>query len=102
MPHVYLIHLSPALAHAKHYCGSTPNGVRKRMAKHKAGHGARLTQAALEAGCQLRLARTWELDTSHDARVLERTLKNNHRLADFCPICRRITREPIIKAREVI
>jgi len=88
MAHVYLLHLLPALHHAKHYCGYTPNGVLDRVTLHKKGQGARLTKAAVEAGCELVIAKTWDFTNVHEARLFERALKNRHRLADFCPVCR--------------
>jgi putative endonuclease len=89
MAGVYLLHLSPALSQSKHYCGSSPTSVKKRIAQHKAGQGARMTQVAVSKGIMLRVAKVWELDTPHDARVLERCLKNTHNLKQYCPICSR-------------
>ena len=88
MAHVYLLHFSKPLAHARHYCGYTPNGVQERLDKHRNGTGARLTQVACDSGIELILARTWEFDHEHDARVKERRMKNTHNLEHYCPICR--------------
>lgn len=82
MAGVYLIHFSPAYKHAKHYLGYAEN-VESRFALHKVGGGARLTQVAVQAGCQLILARVWE----DGDRQLERKLKNRKDAPALCPVC---------------
>ena len=89
MASVYLLHFTPALAHAKHYCGSTANGVRDRVRQHRTGQGACITRAAIAVGCKLHVAKTWHFSDNHEARLFERALKNTHRLGDYCPMCQK-------------
>jgi hypothetical protein len=79
---VYLIHLDPPYKHARHYCGFAED-VKKRFTLHIIGRGARLTQVAVEAGCELKLAKVWW----DEGRDFERKLKDGS-LADHCPLCR--------------
>ena len=90
--HVYLLHFTPKLAHAGHYCGHTPNGVKQRIRAHLSGHGACITRAAVQAGCTLTLVRTWEFETTHEARLFERALKNTKNMPQYCPICRKLAK----------
>ena len=93
--HVYLLHTTPALHHARHYCGHTPNGVSARVEQHRKGTGAHLTRAMVKAGCTLHVAKTWAFDDTHEARLFERALKDSHRLPDYCPMCMKgRTRQP--------
>ncbi|MGE3487941.1 MAG: endonuclease [Nitrospira sp.] len=79
---VYLLHFAPAYKHAKHYMGYADD-IARRFAEHQAGRGARLTQVAVEAGCELILARVWNgVD-----RGEERRLKNTKSMPHYCPIC---------------
>ena len=82
MSTIYLLHIEPPYKHARHYLGFTENGVEVRLAEHRAGRGARLTQVAVDAGCQLMLVRTWEGD-----RTQERKFKNQNHAPRFCPVC---------------
>ncbi len=82
MSTIYLIHFEPPYKHARHYIGETENGVEQRLAEHRAGHGARLTQVAVGAGCQLLLVRTWQ-----GGRTQERRLKNQKNTPRLCPLC---------------
>jgi predicted GIY-YIG superfamily endonuclease len=80
---VYLIHFEPPFRHAKHYLGYCDGPVEDRLARHNAGHGARLTRAAVRAGCRLVLARTWEGDRDRERQI--------HRWKcgpKNCPVCR--------------
>lgn len=80
----YLIHLDPPLGHAGHYAGvCEPGRVEERLAEHRAGAGSRLTQAAVRAGSELVLARTW----AGVERAYETTLKS-YGLRKRCPVCR--------------
>ena len=79
---VYLIHFDEPYCHARHYLGSTYN-LEARLAEHRAGQGARLTQVIRDAGIDFKLARTWE-----GGRDLERRLKRWHKSPDLCPICK--------------
>ena len=82
MTTIYLLHFEPPYRHARHYLGFTDNDVEQRLAEHRAGRGARLTQVAVDAGCQLLLVRTWEGD-----RNTERRFKNHNHAPRFCPLC---------------
>jgi predicted GIY-YIG superfamily endonuclease len=81
---VYLLHFdSPISKHhtTQHYIGYAAD-LDARIAEHKAGHGARLTQVARERNIGFVVARTWEGD-----RKVERQLKNRHEGPRLCPIC---------------
>jgi predicted GIY-YIG superfamily endonuclease len=80
---VYLIHFDQPLHHAKHYLGFAKADLTARVLQHQAGQGAKLTQAAVAAGIQLILVRTWEGN-----RKLERTLKNRKNAPKLCPTCK--------------
>lgn len=84
---VYLLHLDTPLQPTgnRHYIGFSPNprSMRKRLAMHHAGRGARFTQVAIAQGCNLELARVW-----NGSRQLERQLKRQKNAKRFCPICR--------------
>lgn len=79
---VYLLHFAPSYKHARHYVGYADD-IERRVAEHAAGVGARLTQVAVEAGCDLILARTWD----GADRTEERRLKNTKSIPHYCPIC---------------
>jgi predicted GIY-YIG superfamily endonuclease len=85
MTGVYLLHISPPYKHARHYLGYADD-IGARVAAHRAGHGARLTQVAVDAGCILVLARMWP-DTN---RTFERTLKNRKHAPRLCPVCNQV------------
>ena len=70
-----------------HYIGIA-HDVTARFAEHKAGHGARLTQVAVERGNGLVLARTWEAEDEHTARGVEKQLKGRHAGSRLCPVCK--------------
>lgn len=81
---VYLLHFSAPISprhSCQHYLGYAGD-LASRLAEHKAGRGARLTQVALERGITWELARTWQGD-----RALERQLKNRKGARVLCPIC---------------
>ena len=86
----YLLHFDPKFKHAGHYLGYADD-IGKRVYEHEFDQsGARLTSAAVRAGCQLVVARVW---VGAD-RNFERKLKggrNNKRtgsLKRICPICK--------------
>lgn len=79
---VYLLHFLQPYHHARHYLGKTDN-LEIRLAEHRSGQGARLTQVTRQAGISFVLARTWE-----GGRDLERKLKRWHKSPDLCPICK--------------
>lgn len=89
---VYLLHFSKAYKHAKHYLGYADD-IDKRIAEHRTGQGARLTQVARAHGIDLLLARIWAHATRDDERQIKGTRTDggrHHRggLGRVCPICR--------------
>lgn len=84
---VYVLHFSKAIGtkkqQAQHYIGwaSDPQA---RIAEHRKGKGARLTQVAVERGCKLQVAQIIPGVT----RDFERTLKNRGSGHRNCAICR--------------
>jgi len=85
--YIYIIHMTPAYKHAKHYLGFAYD-VKERFDKHRTGRGARLTQVAVGAGCKLQIAVIGR-GTRHD----ERRLKNEGHSARHCPFCKRLTKK---------
>ena len=85
---VYLLCIDPPLHHARHYCGWTSDeDVSRRVREHTdcLQSGSPLVRAAIQAGCRVRIARTW---TGPDAdRRLERRIKNLHGTR-VCPLCK--------------
>ena len=78
----YLLHFSAKIAdHAGHYLGSADD-LDQRLAEHRQGRGARLTQVAVELGIELKLVRTWP-----GGRQQERRLKRQKNHPKFCPVC---------------
>lgn len=71
-----------AIAHAKHYLGSTSRSLSERLTEHREGRGARLPQVWHILGITFILARTWEGGRSEE-RILKRQ-KNSPRLCPFC------------------
>ena len=80
---VYLLHFQTKYHHAGHYLGST-NSLKKRLAEHKSGHGARLMAVVSDAGIGFELARTWD-----GGRTLEKKLKQQKNGKRLCPICQK-------------
>jgi hypothetical protein len=85
---VYLLHLEPGLAVtgdrvARHYLGWTGADVDERVREHLAGRGSPLVRAALAAGADVSLQRTWLGVDRH----FERRLKNRHEAPRLCPRC---------------
>jgi len=82
---LYLLHFDPPYKHAAHYLGATTlRDLRPRLDAHRRGTGAKLTAAAIAAGCTLTLVRTWP-DGDFD---LERRIKRQGSLRRVCPACR--------------
>ena len=79
---VYLLHFSRPYKHAAHYIGWS-RYLKRRLAHHKAGTGARLLQVIVEAGIDFELVRVWKGVDKH----FERRLKNQKNTARLCPIC---------------
>jgi predicted GIY-YIG superfamily endonuclease len=78
---VYLLHFDRPYQHARHYVGWATN-VKRRLAEHEAGRGARLLAVVAEAGIGWQLARLWP-----GSRVRERQIKNQGGHARHCPLC---------------
>jgi predicted GIY-YIG superfamily endonuclease len=81
---VYLLHFSRPFSHALHYLGWGKGDASKRIADHIAGKGSALTRAAVTAGIELTLVKTWENET----RSFERMLKNKKNAKGICPLCK--------------
>lgn len=81
---IYLLHLDPPVAHARHYLGWTERDVVDRLAEHLRGAGSPLVRAAVERGSRVSLVRTWPARTRHE----ERRLKRNSHIPRLCPACR--------------
>ncbi|MFL6284573.1 MAG: GIY-YIG nuclease family protein [Pyrinomonadaceae bacterium] len=79
---VYLLCLSRALAHSKHYIGSSQN-LDRRFKEHCSGRGSKFTQAVVRAGIAMRIAATWDGE-----RYEERRKKLARNAARWCPFCR--------------
>ena len=81
---LYLLHFEPRYQHAGHYLGYSKD-IDARVAEHLAcnGKSSPLVKAAVEAGCEVTVARLIPGGT----RTLERKLKNQGGLAVHCPIC---------------
>lgn len=88
---VYLLHFVEPYKHAKHYLGSADD-LSARLAEHRHGTGARLTQVVRDAGISWVVARTWL-----GGRRLERKLKAQRSGVRLCPICKgEITLEQVL------
>lgn len=84
---VYLLHFARHHHRARHYLGCT-NNLPRRLAQHRAGHGARLVAAVLAAGIEFECVRTWEGGFPE-----ERRLKRFKAAPRFCPVCQQMNRE---------
>jgi hypothetical protein len=90
MGDVYLICLGEGIGrgkmpgNARHYIGWSSD-VDRRFDEHLAGagKGSPLIKAAVEAGCEPKLARVWPDVT----RAFERFVKNQKHAPRHCPIC---------------
>ncbi len=78
---VYLLHFDQPYEHARHYVGWAVN-VKRRLAEHEAGHGARLLAVVKGAGIGWTLARMWP-----GSRARERQIKRQGGHARHCPLC---------------
>jgi predicted GIY-YIG superfamily endonuclease len=86
---VYLLHFTTPIGDldnphgaAQHYLGYTPASVEQRLDEHAKGIGARICAAAVQAGADLLVARTWP-----GGRPLERRLKRYKKAHKLCPLC---------------
>jgi hypothetical protein len=88
---LYLLCFAPGLhvtgaRFAKHYLGYVhggPENVDSRLAYHLAGRGSPLVKAAVDAGLEVELVRTW----APSDRDTERRLKRQKRATSLCPAC---------------
>lgn len=83
---LYIIHFDRPISDrhtCQHYCGFAEN-VEARLADHKAGKGARLTQVANEKGIGYNVVWTAEGDRK-DERKMKNSKKNFGR---YCPVCK--------------
>jgi predicted GIY-YIG superfamily endonuclease len=78
---VYLLHFDQPYRHARHYVGWALN-VKRRLAEHEAGRGARLLAVVRAAGIGWQLARMWP-----GSRARERQIKRQGGHARHCPLC---------------
>jgi len=53
---VYMLHFDRPYKHARHYVGWTARNVKRRLAEHEAGRGARLLSVVRAAGIGWQLA----------------------------------------------
>lgn len=81
---VYLLHFDRPYKHAAHYTGSATH-IKRRLAHHAAGTGARLLQVVAEYGIAWSVARMWR----NRGKRFERRLKKRDYgpIAGVCPIC---------------
>jgi hypothetical protein len=81
---VYLLHFDRPYRHAKHYTGwaASSRSLKRRLAQHGRGDGARLLAVAHAAGIGWQLARTWPGD-----RTRERQIKRQGGASRYCPMC---------------
>lgn len=80
---VYILHLERPLCHAKHYVGSTSQALIKRLEQHRRNQGALFLQRCNEQGIGYQVVRV-----IYGTRALERRLKDNKCVPQYCPICR--------------
>ncbi len=81
---VYLLHFEKKISaqhSTQHYTGWALD-LHARIAEHRAGRGARLTQVAVERGIRFEVVRTWI-----GSREFERQIKNRKAGPRLCPIC---------------
>lgn len=99
---VYLLHfdrpIAPGRSTTQHYIGYAAD-LAARLQEHATGHGARLTQVAVQRGIGWQVARLWRGD-----RKLERRLKDRKEAPQLCPCCGRPVRvsyAPEVPAAEI-
>ncbi len=78
---VYLLHFDQPYKHARHYVGWARD-LKRRLAEHEAGQGARLLAVVGAAGIGWQLARMWP-----GGRDRERQIKWQGGHARKCPLC---------------
>ncbi len=81
---VYLLHFSEPIScnhTCQHYVGWT-SSLKNRIAKHRQGQGARLTQVAHDRSITFEVAHTWKGN-----RQLERQIKKQKNHKRYCSVC---------------
>lgn len=85
---LYVLHFDKPYKHAKHYTGIAKN-VLKRIALHKNGTGARLTQVLKENEISFRYNIIKEFPNFSEAHAYEKYLKTKiKKPQNYCPICK--------------
>jgi len=79
---LYLYHIEPRYKHAGHYLGSTDREIAERHQEHMSGQGSPLIRAALAAGHQVTLVKTWP-----GVRLDEALLHQRKDTPRWCPVC---------------
>lgn len=69
--------------YASHYLGWTEREIEARVSEHLRGQGSPMVRAAVNAGFNVEIVRTWENVT----RNQERRVKDSKNLARYCPRC---------------
>lgn len=95
---IYLLHFARPISErhtCQHYLGWCLD-LNERLAAHRAGHGSRLTQVAVERGIGFEVVRTWV-----GSRDFERHLKNRKQGPRLCPMCSP-TRRPCQPQSDVV
>lgn len=127
---IYLLHYAEPLprTRAQHYLGYTSKNLKARLARHRRGDGANITQAFARHGIDFVVARTWHKDPwtggnatrETESRMKDRTARSewvwNHVFGDWeiqlrvrpscnpkklCPICNPGTTRPTGRRRNV-
>ena len=84
---VYLLHFSGRTAAGRqHYLGWTAD-LPKRLARHRAGHGAEETKKAVEEGLKLKLAQAWCGTPADERRIKEERRRVKRSFGCLCPYC---------------
>lgn len=85
-PGVYIVHFERPIGHAKNYLGSGKS-IRTRIARHRAGNGAKLIAEANRLGIGWQVSRYWLASTGNERVRLEVGLKNRRDTPKICPAC---------------
>ena len=82
---VYLLHFHRPHHHAQHYVGETSGEcIKERIARHRAGNGAKIVARFSQLGIGFDVARIWP---DGDFKM-ERSIKHRHgSIRQYCPIC---------------
>lgn len=81
---IYLLHFEQPIGHCRHYIGrSTLGNIEARLARHSAGHAARLTSIAAAKGIGFVLGNLWITPD----REAERTFKTRWPSKKLCTTC---------------